>query len=61
MKYLAIILLASSCASKPKVVKKLSWTDKKRECHSYYMEKFGLSAEGAIKICNAELKRKSSK
>lgn len=70
MKSLTIIfitsLLVSSCALYPKPktikvvrVKKLkAWAEKKRECHTFYLERFGLSTEKAVGICKEELERK---
>ena len=48
------MLFTISCASRNKP---MTWQDKKRNCHSYYMNSFGLNTEKAIKICKEELER----
>lgn len=60
MKYLAILslLALASCATKkpaPEPKKTSSWSERKRECHSFYINSFGLSADNAIGICREEM------
>ena len=58
MKYVILLFLLVGCSSKVvKVEKAKSWTERKRECHTFYLDKFGLSKEDAIGICKEELGR----
>lgn len=55
---LIILMLVASCAmNKPKVSRVVTWGDRKRECHTHYLDKFGLNPDGAIGICKEELGR----
>ena len=64
-----ILLLAAlfGCATKTEVVKvpepikqPRSWSDKKRNCHSFYLNQFGLNPNEAIGICKEELGRRDN-
>lgn len=61
MKYLLVCIMLVGCASKKVVVKpkpKLKlWSEKKRDCHTLYLDRFGLTTDNAIKICKEELER----
>lgn len=56
MKLLIITLLLGACSSNS-VKKSKSFIEKKRECHTHYLNEFGLPAVEVIKLCEKELKR----
>lgn len=50
---LTLLLTTVGCAAfGPK-----TWRDRKRECHSYYMDSFGVNHQGAVELCKEELGR----
>lgn len=64
MKYIMFMsLVCFGCATPTapiQVVKHMqkpsgSWNTKKRECHDFYMNKYGLKPKSAIKLCKEEL------
>lgn len=34
-----------------------AWSDKKRNCHTHYLDRFGLTVNDAVNICKEELHR----
>ena len=60
MKYVLLLFLFVGCATKPVPRPKprpQTWAEKKRECHTYYLNRFGLSSQNSIGICKEELER----
>jgi hypothetical protein len=55
-----LLIALTSCASKKvvEVKKPQSWREVKRECHTFYLNSFGLSAKDTIGMCKEELERK---
>ena len=40
------------------VKKNVNWSDKKRGCHTHYLNSFGLSVQDAMILCKEELGRR---
>ena len=57
MKYLLLLGIILNTGCSVFSAKKMTWRQKKRECFSYYLNNFGLTADQAIKVCNEEMGR----
>lgn len=57
--FILLFALCFGCSTgrKPLVEAPKTWGEKKRECHSYYLNMFGFTMSDAVKICKEELEK----
>ena len=59
MKILFFLFILSSCSliERKSQPRNPSWSERKRECHSYYLDRFGFDMKDSVGICKEELER----